>query len=96
MDTVQWLAAQGLPDGELMMRPDADRRPARVMKVEALRRLSGTREVAYFVDDDPEVLSAAASAGFPVRAAEWLPRGDTGGASVGDALRDAQETLGRS
>ena len=96
LDTVQWLAAQGLPDGELMMRPDADRRPARVMKVEALRRLSGTREVASLVDDDPEVLSAAASAGFPVVAAEWLPRGDTGGASVGDALRDAQETLGRS
>lgn len=95
-DTVQWLTAHGLPEGELVMRRDADRRPARVVKVEALRRLSETREVAYLLDDDPEVLAAAASAGYRVRAAEWLPRGDAGGETGGDALREAQETLGRS
>ena len=96
MDTVQWLSDHDLPEGELLMRRDIDRRPARILKVEALRRLSRTCEIAYLLDDDPEVLAAAASAGFPVRAAEWLPRGDTGGPSVGDALREAQETLGRS
>lgn len=95
-DTVRWLTAHGLPDGELMMRRDTDRRPARVLKVEALRQLSGTREVAYLLDDDPEVLAAAASAGYEVRAADWLPRGNTAGGTGGDPLREAQETLGRS
>ena len=96
LDTVQWLTDNDLPEGELVMRRDSDRRPARILKVEALRRLSQTCEIAFLLDDDPEVLAAAASAGFAVRAADWLPRSGTSGAPGGDPLRDAQETLGRS
>lgn len=91
-DTGRWLSRHRLPEGELIMRRDVDRRPARLVKVEALRRLSRTRDVAYFLDDDPEVLAAAAAAGYEVRLADWLPRGDAAGA----ALREAQEGLGRS
>ena len=96
VDTVRWLTDHDLPEGELMMRRDSDRRPARILKVEALRRLARTFEIAYLLDDDPEVLAAAASAGFAVRAAEWLPRGGASRDSGGDPLREAQETLGRS
>lgn len=95
-DTVQWLAAHGLPEGRLLMRRDSDRRPARVLKVEALRRLSEAYEVAYLLDDDPEVLDAAASAGYQVRSADWLPRVAQGAAEEPDSLREAQETLGRT
>lgn len=99
-DTVHWLERHEFPEGDLLMRRDSDRRPARLLKVEALRRLSGSCEIAYLLDDDPEVLAAAAAAGYPVRAADWLPRGDSSGAAGADAgldvLREAQENLGRS
>jgi phosphoglycolate phosphatase-like HAD superfamily hydrolase len=87
-DTLQWLSEQGLPEGELIMRRDADRRPARVLKVEALRRIASHAQVAYLVDDDAEVVSAAADAGFAARLADWVPRQEP--------LTQAQETLGRS
>lgn len=95
-DTVQWLVDHDLPVGDVLMRQDSDRRPARIIKVEALRRLSRTCEVAYLLDDDPEVTGAAASAGFSVRVADWLPRVDGSAEVGGDPLREAQETLGRS
>ena len=88
VDTVQWLSAQGLPEGELIMRRDSDRRPARVLKVEALRRIASQAHVAYLVDDDAQVVAAAAAAGFAVRLADWVPRQDP--------LTQAQETLGRT
>jgi hypothetical protein len=88
LDTVQWLSEQGLPEGELIMRRDADRRPARVLKVEALRRIASHAQVAYLVDDDAEVVAAAADAGFAARLADWVPRQEP--------LTQAQETLGRS
>lgn len=91
-DTVRWLALHGLPEGDLIMRRDSDRRPARLFKVEVLRDLSRSREVAYVVDDDADVIAAAASAGYVVKLADWLPRG----AFDGDPLREAQETLGRT
>ena len=91
-DTVRWMHIHGLPEGDLVMRGDRDRRPARVLKVEALRRLARGHEIAYLLDDDAEVIAAAASAGYVVRLADWLPRDD---AKV-DPLREAQETLGRS
>ncbi|MFZ4509655.1 MAG: LNS2 domain-containing protein [Candidatus Nanopelagicales bacterium] len=88
VDTVQWLSAHGLPEGELIMRRDSDRRPARVLKVEALRRIASQAPVAYLVDDDLQVVAAAADAGFAVRLADWVPRQDP--------LTQAQETLGRT
>jgi hypothetical protein len=85
--TEDWLTTNGLPDGELHMRPSADRRPARLFKLGALRRLA-PRGIAAFVDDDGEVVDAAVAAGFPALLAEWVPR-DT-------VLRDAQDRLGRT
>ncbi len=88
VDTVQWLSAQGLPEGELIMRRDSDRRPARVLKVDALRRIASQAHVAYLVDDDAQVVAAAEDAGFTTRLADWVPRQDP--------LTQAQETLGRT
>jgi len=88
LDTVQWLSEHGLPEGELIMRRDSDRRPARVLKVEALRRIASQAQVAYLVDDDAEVVEAAADAGFTARLADWVPRQEP--------LTQAQETLGRT
>lgn len=92
VDTVQWLGLHGLPPGDLVMRRDSDRRPAKLVKVDALRDVSRSREVAYLLDDDEEVLAAARAAGFEVRLADWLPRDEDGG----DPLHEAQETLGRT
>ncbi len=91
-DTVTWLAAHGLEGDDLFMRPDADRRPARVFKVEVLRRLATSAEIIALVDDDPDVLAAVAATGVATRLAEWMPRSDP----LRDPLRDAQERLGRT
>jgi len=85
--TAHWLERHGLPGGELHLRPSHDRRPARVFKLGVLRRLA-PRGIAAFVDDDPEVIDAAVAAGYPAALADWVPRAD--------ALRDAQERLGRT
>ena len=85
--TADWLARHGLPGRELHLRPGRDYRPARLYKLEVLQRLA-PRGLAAFVDDDPEVVTAAAAAGFPALLAEWLPRTAT--------LHDAQERLGRT
>lgn len=87
-DTVRWLDAHGLPEAELLMRPETDRRPARLFKVAALRRLSCRVNVAYLMDDDPEVADAVTAAGVPVRLADWLARTSP--------LEQAQESLGRT
>ncbi|MDT9687249.1 hypothetical protein Q5762_02585 [Streptomyces sp. P9(2023)] len=87
-DTVAWLAAHALPDGTLHMRRDRDFRPARVTKVEILRRLGREREIRMLVDDDELVCDAAEAAGFTVVRARW--------AATSEALTDAQEKLGRT
>jgi hypothetical protein len=86
--TTAWLAAQGLPTGALLMRPNRDFRPARVTKREELRRLRRSRQVAVVVDDDPEVVDLLAADGFPTRLADWLPRPAP--------LHRAQESEGRT
>ncbi|CUU59514.1 hypothetical protein Ga0074812_12886 [Parafrankia irregularis] len=70
--TERWLRAQGLPVGELRMRPDADRRPARIFKRSELRRLGSRRRVAVVVDDDPAVVELLRADGWPVLRADWL------------------------
>ncbi|PRH79433.1 hypothetical protein C6N75_09535 [Streptomyces solincola] len=87
--TLAWLAAHGLPEGRLLMRADADRRPARTTKAEALRRLSAQREVRILVDDDELVCDAAERAGVPVVRARWATTG-------ADTLHQAQERDGRT
>ncbi|MEU8892755.1 hypothetical protein [Streptomyces sp. NPDC048442] len=87
-DSVAWLAAQGLPEGRMWMRPDNDRRPARQTKLEILKRLARGREVRVLVDDDALVCDAAEQAGFTVVRARWT--------AASAALKDAQEREGRT
>jgi phosphoglycolate phosphatase-like HAD superfamily hydrolase len=104
--TLAWLADQGLPEGELFMRDDSDRRPARITKVAALRRLSRRYRVEAFVDDDAAVVEAVRAAGFPVLHALWMEPSTSGADSAPDrpgqaasdqeVLFDIQETEGRT
>ncbi|MET9731019.1 hypothetical protein ABZZ79_10245 [Streptomyces sp. NPDC006458] len=87
-DTLEWLAAHGLPEGRLHMRRNADRRPARHTKLEVLRRLARTREVRMLVDDDELVCEDAQRAGFRVVRARWT--------APSTELRAAQEGEGRT
>ncbi|MHA5049009.1 phosphatase domain-containing protein [Streptomyces sp. SD15] len=87
-DTVDWLAAQGLPEGRIWMRRNDDRRPARRTKLDILRGLARDREIRVLVDDDELVCDDAERAGFKVVRARW------GTASA--ALKDAQEREGRA
>lgn len=86
--TVKWLHRHGLPSGPLWMRGDEDRRPARVTKLELLRRLARNRRIAVVVDDDEQVCDAYEAAGFPVVRAGWMPSSGT--------LARAQEVEGRT
>ena len=85
-DTLDWLARHDLPEGELHLRPARDFRPARLLKVEVLDRLSRQKPVSVLVDDDPHVCEAARRAGYDVLPATWM-----GGARV---LTEAQESDG--
>ncbi|MFF4894757.1 hypothetical protein [Streptomyces sp. NPDC001068] len=87
-DTLDWLAAHGLPEGRLHMRRGGDRRPARQTKLEILGRLAERREVRVLVDDDELVCDAAERAGFAVVRARWADRSA--------ALEQAQEGEGRT
>lgn len=91
-DTVTWLRRHGLPEGPLHLRPGGDRRPARLLKIEVLDRLSTDRRVGLLVDDDPLVLDAARDAGYDVLPADWMPEAATDEA----ALREAQEVEGET
>lgn len=88
--TQWWLEAHSLPSGRLLLRPAGDRRPARLLKREVVRRLARERPVAVVVDDDAEVAGALEAAGFAVLLADW------GQAPEGQArrLRAAQEDEG--
>jgi phosphoglycolate phosphatase-like HAD superfamily hydrolase len=86
-DTLDWLAAQGLPEGRVYMRRNDDRRPARRTKLEILRRLARTREVRVLVDDEL-VCEDAERAGFTVVRARW--------AAQSAELEVAQEREGRT
>ncbi|MFE2971339.1 hypothetical protein ACFXKC_48675 [Streptomyces sp. NPDC059340] len=87
-DTVEWLAAQGLPEGRVWMRRNDDRRPARRTKLDILRRLARDREIHVLVDDDELVCDEAERDGFRVVRARW--------ATTSPALKDAQEREGRT
>lgn len=100
-DTLAWLAGQGLPPGDLFMRGDADRRPARFTKVATLRRLARQFRVEVFVDDDAAVVETVRAAGFPVLHATWMPAREPGapaapGPAAQAVLFDIQESDGRT
>ncbi|WP_423748020.1 hypothetical protein [Frankia canadensis] len=86
--TSHWLREQDLPPGELRMRPDDDRRPARVFKRAVLRELGVGRQVDVVVDDDPAVVDLLRADGWPVLRAEWLAYE----ATLGNAQEDAGRT----
>ncbi|CAM5346961.1 Nucleotidase OS=Streptomyces lavendulae subsp. lavendulae OX=58340 GN=SLAV_06145 PE=4 SV=1 [Streptomyces lavendulae subsp. lavendulae] len=87
-DTEDWLVRHGLPEGRIWMRGDQDRRPARLTKLDVLKRLARGREVRMLVDDDELVCQAARAAGFRVVLADW--------AAEAPELKDAQEGEGRT
>ena len=87
-DTVAWFEEHDLPPGDLVLRPRGDRRPARLVKVEALDEMSADGTVAVLVDDDPLVLQAARRAGYDVMPADWMP--------APEPLVEAQEVEGRT
>ncbi|WP_031078759.1 nucleotidase [Streptomyces sp. NRRL S-118] len=87
-DTLDWLAAQDLPEGRVHMRRNDDRRPARHTKLEILRRLAARRDIRVLVDDDELVCEAAERAGFRVVRARW--------ADSSPELKKAQEDEGRT
>jgi len=87
-DTVAWLDGHGLPPGEVMLRPDRDRRPARMFKLERLAQIAADRTVGVVVDDDPAVCGAARKRGFTVFQATWM--------APEQRLLDAQEREGRT
>ena len=91
-DTVSWLATHDLVAGQLFMRRDGDRRPARMTKLAVLRALAARRPVAVMVDDDAGVVKAVRAAGFVVLHAQWM----TTQPSLFDALVQAQETEGQT
>jgi hypothetical protein len=91
-DTEHWLATHGLDGPRVVMRPEGDRRPAAVVKVELLRELAAGRVVGVVVDDDPVVLEAMQRAGVPTYAADWESRP----ADSERTLRRAQEVEGRT
>jgi hypothetical protein len=87
-DTQEWLTRHHLPAGALHLRPRGDFRPARVFKVDVLRRLARRAPVSVVVDDDPDVIAAVTAAGFDVLPATWM--GEL------ERLHDAQEREGRT
>lgn len=89
-DTQRWLLENGLPAGELMMRPNRDRRPAMFYKAEVLTRLSREHDIVAVVDDDDRVVARLREMGLPVLHAQWMH-----GEQL-DLLADAQETEGRT
>jgi phosphoglycolate phosphatase-like HAD superfamily hydrolase len=98
-DTDRWLRRNRLPVGDLHMRGDGDRRPARLTKLETIRRLSRTQPVAIVVDDDDAVVATVRGAGFDVLQAAWMGDDDTEDeqpVTSTQTLFDAQETEGRS
>ena len=62
--TLTWLHDHGFPALPVHLRPDGDRRPARIFKREALAALGGPTVVALVIDDDPVVVGMLSAAGY--------------------------------
>jgi len=92
VDTKVWLDKYRFPAGELIMRRDNDRRPARYTKLDELQKLGGPDRVAMLVDDDLRVVKAAEAKGYLVRHATWMH----GEQHEQDTLFDAQGSEGRN
>lgn len=95
-DTEEWLRRHDLPTGRLLMRPDGERKPAALVKLDYLGRLRREVPIELIVDDDQSVIDAARAAGFTTRLADWMPRDSVGAFSTPKLLYDAQERKGRT
>lgn len=89
-DTVEWLADNGFPAGDLHMRPNRDRRPAVFYKAEVIAKLSREVDIVTIIDDDERVVARLQEMGMPVLHAQWMH-----GEQL-DLLADAQESEGRT
>jgi len=90
--TLDWLTRHGLPEGRLVMRRTDDRRPARVFKPAALRRIASNGRVIAVVDDDDAVVAVLRRDGWPVVHATWMDADE----DAQQSLFDAQEVDGRT
>lgn len=63
--TEEWLRTHDVRYQRLLLRRDTDRRPARVFKAEAVRRLGPVEEVVVVIDDDDEVVAELTRRGHP-------------------------------
>lgn len=90
--TQRWLDDHGMGGHPLHLRSSRDRAPARVVKPGIVGRLGHGRTIGVVVDDDTEVLAAMAARGWPTFHADWERRDE----AATDALRDAQESDGRT
>lgn len=93
--TQGWLAEHGFPTATLLMRSDRDRRPARLLKVQALVELQRSMEVVSFLDDDPAVVEEACRAGFAAVHADWMSPATEPADDI-QVLDFVQEELGRT
>lgn len=91
-DTLDWLQRHDFPAGELVMRSDSDRRPARLFKVGQARRLATRQAIQIVVDDDAAVVESLRAEGFSVEHAQWMNQD----APHQQSLFDAQEREGRT
>jgi hypothetical protein len=63
-DTEQWLAGQGITGLRLVLRPDADHRPAATLKADLIRGIGTPDTVAVVVDDDDSVVETLTRVGY--------------------------------
>jgi phosphoglycolate phosphatase-like HAD superfamily hydrolase len=90
--TRAWMARHDLPEGQLVMRRNDDRRPARVFKPAALRHIATQGRVLAVVDDDRAVVDVLRRDGWPVVHATWMSADH----DAQQSLFDAQEVDGRT
>lgn len=93
-DTRWWLDEHGLPQGDLHMRPNHDRRPARFYKAEIITTIAHEHEVVAVIDDDDKVVEHLRGIGLPVLHATWM-HSDAPQRQL-DLLEQAQESEGRT
>lgn len=90
--TVEWFQRHDFPALDLYLRPDMDRRPARLFKPSVLERLGGPSGIEMVFDDDDAVVEQLQVLGYAVTHVLW------GKSSAQDqgVLDQAQERLGRT
>ena len=83
-----------MPTGDLHMRPNRDRRPARFYKAEVIERIAAEDDLAAVVDDDVRVVEHLRTLGLPVLHATWMQ--SPAAHDQLELLTEAQETEGRT